>query len=81
MGETLPVTEARAQFGRLIRRVCHGQERVTITARLRLCGLVPQELAMLGDALALAQYRARQVGGEVVGVPRSGVRARIGPGR
>ncbi|MEV8321303.1 type II toxin-antitoxin system prevent-host-death family antitoxin [Streptomyces sp. NPDC059900] len=38
----------------------------------------PRELADLEDALALAEYRARQAAGEVTGVPHAEVRARLG---
>ncbi|TGA91167.1 type II toxin-antitoxin system prevent-host-death family antitoxin [Streptomyces sp. MZ04] len=36
------------------------------------------ELADLEDALALAEYRARQAAGEVTGVPHAEVRVRLG---
>ncbi|WP_234445121.1 prevent-host-death family protein [Streptomyces rimosus] len=38
----------------------------------------PQELADLEDALALAQYRARQASGGTAGMPHDGVRAQLG---
>ncbi|MEN2418694.1 prevent-host-death family protein [Streptomyces rimosus] len=39
----------------------------------------PQELADLEDALALAQYRARQASGETpAGIPHAEVRVRLG---
>ncbi|MGW6274929.1 MULTISPECIES: type II toxin-antitoxin system Phd/YefM family antitoxin [unclassified Streptomyces] len=80
MSETLPITEARAKFGTLVRRASHGRERITITDHGTPAAVLinPQELADLEDALALAQYRARQAAGEVTGVPHAEVRARLG---
>jgi hypothetical protein len=69
MSEMLPITEARTRFGSLVRRASHARERITIS---------PQELADLEDALALAQYRARQVAGEAVAVSHDEVRVRLG---
>ncbi|MGW0737804.1 type II toxin-antitoxin system Phd/YefM family antitoxin [Streptomyces sp. NPDC002851] len=80
MSETLPITEARAKFGTLVRRASHARERITITDHGTPAAVLinPQELADLEDALALAQYRARQTAGEVTAVPHAEVRARLG---
>ncbi|MFE6100220.1 type II toxin-antitoxin system prevent-host-death family antitoxin [Streptomyces laurentii] len=79
MSDTLPITEARAKFGSLVRRASHARERITITDHGQPAAVLinPQELADLEDALALARYRARQAAGEV-GVPHDEVRARLG---
>lgn len=82
MSDTLPITEARARFGSLVRRASHARERITITDHGQPAAILinPQELADLEDALALAHYRARQVSGEVTGVPHEQVRAQLGLG-
>ncbi|MFC8898535.1 type II toxin-antitoxin system Phd/YefM family antitoxin [Streptomyces cinereoruber] len=81
MGDTLSITEARAKFGSLVRRVAHARERITITDHGRPAALLvnPQELADLEDALALARYRERQAAGSTDTVPHDDVRARLGP--
>ncbi|MGY0058933.1 type II toxin-antitoxin system prevent-host-death family antitoxin [Streptomyces sp. LZ34] len=80
MSDVLPMTEARARFGSLVRRASHSRERITITDHGQPAAVLinPQELADLEDALALAQYRIRQATGEVVGVPHEEVRRRLG---
>ncbi|MFF5128118.1 type II toxin-antitoxin system Phd/YefM family antitoxin [Streptomyces syringium] len=80
MGDTLPITEARAHFGSLVRRASHARERITITDHGQPAAVLinPQELADLEDALALAQYRERLAAGTAVGVPHDEVRARLG---
>ncbi|MER6996968.1 type II toxin-antitoxin system Phd/YefM family antitoxin [Streptomyces sp. NPDC000410] len=83
MSQTLPITEARARFGSLVRRASHARERITITDHGQPAAVLinPQELADLEDALALAEYRAEQAAGTVAGVPHEEVRARLGLGR
>lgn len=83
MSETLPITEARARFGSLVRRASHARERITITDHGQPAAVLinPQELADLEDALALALYRERQSAGKTDGVPHDDVRARLGLGR
>ncbi|MFI1884519.1 type II toxin-antitoxin system Phd/YefM family antitoxin [Streptomyces jumonjinensis] len=80
MDDTLPITEARARFGALVRRASHARERITITDHGQPAAVLinPQELADLEDALALALYRERQASGTVTGVPHADVRARLG---
>lgn len=80
MSATLPITEARARFGSLVRRASHARERITITDHGQPAAVLinPQELADLEDSLALAQYQARQIDGQPVGVPHDEVRARLG---
>ncbi|MGW3274072.1 type II toxin-antitoxin system Phd/YefM family antitoxin [Streptomyces kronopolitis] len=80
MSDTLPITEARARFGSLVRRASHARERITITDHGHPAAVLinPQELADLEEALALAQYRERQGAGRVASVPHADVRARLG---
>lgn len=80
MSATLPITEARARFGSLVRRASHARERITITDHGQPAAVLinPQELADLEDSLALAQYQARQTTSQPVGVPHDEVRARLG---
>ncbi|WP_043486950.1 MULTISPECIES: type II toxin-antitoxin system Phd/YefM family antitoxin [Streptomyces] len=80
MSDVLPMTEARARFGSLVRRASHSRERITITDHGQPAAVLinPQELADLEDALALAQYRIRQANGEVTGIPHEEVRKRLG---
>ncbi|MGP3975498.1 type II toxin-antitoxin system Phd/YefM family antitoxin [Streptomyces sp. 8N114] len=80
MSDTLPITEARARFGSLVRRASHARERVTITDHGQPAAVLinPQELADLEDALAVAQYGVRQAVGETALVPHDEVRARLG---
>ncbi|MET8699968.1 type II toxin-antitoxin system Phd/YefM family antitoxin [Kitasatospora sp. NPDC004723] len=80
MSETLPITEARARFGTLVRRASHSRERITITDHGQPAAVLinPQELADLEDELALARYRARQASGTATNVPHEDVRAILG---
>ncbi|MCF3104699.1 type II toxin-antitoxin system Phd/YefM family antitoxin [Streptomyces roseoverticillatus] len=80
MSETLPITEARAHFGSLVRRASHARERITITDHGQPAAVLinPQELADIEDALALAQYRERQAAGTTAGIPHEEVRALLG---
>ncbi|MFI1397584.1 type II toxin-antitoxin system Phd/YefM family antitoxin [Streptomyces sp. NPDC020681] len=80
MSETLPMTEARARFGSLVRRASHARERITITDHGQPAAILinPQELADLEDALALAEYRVEQMTGAFVGVAHEEVRSRLG---
>ncbi|MGY4907724.1 type II toxin-antitoxin system Phd/YefM family antitoxin [Streptomyces sp. 900116325] len=80
MSDTLPITEARARFGSLVRRASHARERITITDHGQPAAVLinPQELADLEDALALAQYRERQRAGGTSGVAHDEVRDRLG---
>ncbi|MER7668789.1 type II toxin-antitoxin system Phd/YefM family antitoxin [Kitasatospora sp. NPDC096128] len=80
MSETLPMTEARARFGTLVRRASHSRERITITDHGQPAAVLinPQELADLEDELAVARYRARQAEGTVASVPHEDVRSLLG---
>ncbi|WP_406451224.1 type II toxin-antitoxin system Phd/YefM family antitoxin [Streptomyces sp. NBC_00876] len=80
MSDTLPITEARAHFGPLVRRSSNARERITITDHGQPTAVLinPQELAELEDALALAQYQARQASGTAETVPHDQGRARLG---
>jgi len=80
MSDILPITEARARFGSLVRRASNARERITITDHGQPAAMLinPQELAELEDALALARYQARRATGAVETVPHDDVRARLG---
>ncbi|WJV48235.1 type II toxin-antitoxin system Phd/YefM family antitoxin [Streptomyces flavofungini] len=80
MSETLPITEARARFGSLVRRAAHARERITITDHGQPAAVLisPQELEDLEDELAVAQYRLRKANGQVTGVPHEEVRKLLG---
>ncbi|MFD9374137.1 type II toxin-antitoxin system Phd/YefM family antitoxin [Streptomyces sp. NPDC059999] len=81
MSDTLPITEARARFGALVRRASHARERITITDHGQPAAVLinPQELADLEDALAMALYRERQSAGTAAAaVPHDEVRTRLG---
>lgn len=80
MSEILPMTQARARLGALVRRASLARERITITDHGQPAAVLinPQELADLEDDLALAQYRERQATGMTESVPHAQVRARLG---
>lgn len=80
MSEQVPITEARARLGSLVRRTSHARERVTITDHGEPAAVLinPQELADLEEALALADFRAMQASGAARTVPHDEVRARLG---
>ncbi|GGZ71455.1 type II toxin-antitoxin system Phd/YefM family antitoxin [Streptomyces bluensis] len=90
MSAEFPITEARAQFGSLVRRTAHARERITITDHGQPAAVFinPTELAELEarledaeDELALLRYRQREARGEVVGIPQDEARARLGLNR
>jgi prevent-host-death family protein len=76
----LPLTEARRQFGSLVRRAASARERVTITDHGQPAAVIvgAQELADLEEALAIAEYRAAQASGDVHVVSQGEARARLG---
>ena len=75
----LPLTQARARLGSLVRRASRGRERITITDHGEPAAVLinPQELADLEDALALAEYRIHQASGAASAIPHDEVRARL----
>jgi prevent-host-death family protein len=80
MSDTLPITEARAKFGSLVRRASHGRERIVITDHGQPAAVLinPAELAEIEEALALAEYRNRQAAGTQRSVAHDEVRAMLG---
>jgi prevent-host-death family protein len=82
MSDALPLTEARARLGSLVRRVSRARERITITDRGRPVAVLvdPDELADLEEALALARYRVRHAAAPAGAalIPHGEVRARLG---
>ncbi|MFI8522472.1 type II toxin-antitoxin system Phd/YefM family antitoxin [Streptomyces sp. NPDC085481] len=87
MSDTFPITEARAQFGSLVRRTAHARERITITDHGQAAAVFinPRELdelesrvLELEEQLAVARYRAEKANGTFAGVPHDEVRAVLG---
>ncbi|MFE1955540.1 MULTISPECIES: type II toxin-antitoxin system Phd/YefM family antitoxin [unclassified Streptomyces] len=87
MSETLPITEARAKFGSLVRRTAHARERITITdhGQPATVFINPNELAELEERvleleeqLAVSRYRSEKEAGTFVGVPHDEVGKLLG---
>lgn len=74
------MTEARNQFGALVRRTAARRERITITDHGQPAAVLinPDELADLEDALALALYRAEKAAGTLKTLPHEAVRSQLG---
>ena len=55
------MTDARAKFGSLVRRVAHAHERFAVTDHGHVAAILinPQDLEDLEDSLALAEYQQR----------------------
>lgn len=62
MSDTYSMTEARANFGTLVRRAAHSREQIAITDHGHVAAILinPQELADLHDDLAIAQNRLNE---------------------
>lgn len=80
MSDTLPITEARGQFGFLVRRASTRRERTTITDHGQPAAVIisAQELEEIEDALAFAQYDLEKAAGTLRTVPHREVRERLG---
>ncbi|MGW1003338.1 type II toxin-antitoxin system Phd/YefM family antitoxin [Streptomyces sp. NPDC002520] len=87
MSATFPITEARAQFGSLVRRTAHARERITITDHGQAAAVfinpreleeLEERLLELEEQLALARYRAEKANGTFAGVPQEEVRRMLG---
>ncbi|MEV7683881.1 type II toxin-antitoxin system Phd/YefM family antitoxin [Streptomyces sp. NPDC056909] len=81
MTDTYAMTDARANFGTLVRRTAHSRERIAITDHGHVAAILinPQDLADLEDSLALAEYRLRQERGTVEpGIPHDEVGRMLG---
>jgi prevent-host-death family protein len=76
----LSMTEARKQFGSMVRRAATTRERTTITDHGQPAAVLvnAQELADLEEALDLAEYRAQRAKGTFVSVPHAEARERLG---
>lgn len=76
----LSMTEARKQFGTLVRRAATARERVTITDHGQPAAVLvnAQELADLEEQLALHRYRADQAAGTVQVVSQQQAREQLG---
>jgi PHD/YefM family antitoxin component YafN of YafNO toxin-antitoxin module len=75
MSDTLPITEARGQFGSLVRRASTRRERITITDHDQPAAVNAQELEDLEDDLAFARYEAEKAAGTLRTVPHDESRA------
>ncbi|WP_026162746.1 type II toxin-antitoxin system Phd/YefM family antitoxin [Kribbella catacumbae] len=80
MSDTLPITEARGQFGSLVRRASSRRERTTITDHGQPAAVIisAQELDEIEDALAFAQYDLEKATGTLHTVPHREARERLG---
>lgn len=87
MSAEFPITEARAQFGSLVRRTANARERITITDHGQPAAVFinPTELEELEERvleleeqLAVVRYRAEKANGTFVGVPHEEVRRILG---
>jgi prevent-host-death family protein len=80
MSDTLPITEARGQFGSLVRRASTRRERITITDHGQPAAVIinAQELEDLEDDLAFARYEAEKASGTLRTVPHDDVREQLG---
>ncbi|WP_408645953.1 type II toxin-antitoxin system Phd/YefM family antitoxin [Streptomyces odonnellii] len=74
------MTEARANFGTLVRRTAHSRERIAITDHGHVAAILinPQDLEDLEDALAIAEYRQRVADGTAEFIPHEEVKRRLG---
>jgi prevent-host-death family protein len=75
----LSMGQARMRLGALVRRASTRRERVTITDHGKPAAVLvnAEELADLEEALALAEYRARQASGDQVLIPHDEARKRL----
>lgn len=75
-----PMTEARAQFGTLIRRAAHSHDRIAITDHGHTAAILinPQDLVDLEDELAVSRYRRKVADGTAEFVPHEQVRSLLG---
>ena len=80
MAESMPLAALGAPFQSLVRLATGRRERVTIVDSGEPTAVVisAEELEDLEDALAVAQSRLREAGGEVVWVSHEDVRRRLG---
>lgn len=80
MSETLPIAQARSQFGALVRRAALGRERTVITDHGEPAAMIVGigDIEDLEDALALAQHEARKARGEDTYVTHEEARRRLG---
>ncbi|HEY6739339.1 MAG TPA: type II toxin-antitoxin system Phd/YefM family antitoxin [Actinopolymorphaceae bacterium] len=80
MSETLPVTDARARFGALVRRACEDRERITITDHGHPAAVLinVHELEDLEDSLAVARFELKQRTGSDRYVSHEEAKRRLG---
>src|SRR4051812_9218889 len=80
MPESIPLAAVVAPLQSLVRRAARNRERSTITDHDDPSAVVisAEDLEDLEDALAVAQSRLREAGGETTWISREEVRRRLG---
>lgn len=84
MTEILTITEARAQFGTLVRRAAHGHEETVITDHGHVAAVIVNaaDLAelryQLEEARAVADHDKSRAAGTASFLPHDEVRRRLG---
>ena len=80
MAESLPLAAVGAPFQSLVRRAARQRERITLVDADEPSAVVisADELEDIEDALAVAQSRLREAGGELVWVTHEDARRRLG---
>jgi PHD/YefM family antitoxin component YafN of YafNO toxin-antitoxin module len=80
MAESMPLAAVDVPFQALVRRSVRQRERITITDLDGPAAVVisAEELEDLEDALAVAQSRLREAGGQTVWVAHDEVQRRLG---
>lgn len=80
MTDTYAMTEARANFGALVRRTAHSHDRIAITDHGHVAAILinPQDLAELEDALAVAEYLAEKANGTLTTVTHEEAKRMLG---
>jgi prevent-host-death family protein len=80
MAESLPLAAVTGPLHSLVRRAARTRERLTITDHDEPAAVVisADELEDLEDALAVAQSRLREAGGQTTWVPHDEVKRRLG---
>jgi PHD/YefM family antitoxin component YafN of YafNO toxin-antitoxin module len=80
MAESMPLAAVEVPFQALVRRAVRQRERITIADPDEPAAVVisAEELEDLEDALAAAQSRLREVGGETVWVAHDEVKRSLG---
>ncbi|QIQ03006.1 type II toxin-antitoxin system Phd/YefM family antitoxin [Streptomyces liangshanensis] len=78
--DTYALTEARTNFGALVRRVALAHDRIVVTDRGHVSAVLvnPQDLADLEDSLAIAEYRQSVADGTARFVTHQDLKRQLG---